>query len=160
MKDGGGIRYIDVETSSLLTFKEIQETATYLYCDHDVSQNRLMKGKIKCIIELVGMSGQTLKEEDDLWGFLKRKGLCVSKTFFVLRSKYINFEDDDQDVPKMNSYFTKTTTSLFGANQEEERKTVGISVRRKVCQTCYHTYQGNVLFACSTPTIDELRESE
>ena len=79
---------------------------------------------------------------------MKRIGLCVSKTFFVLQSKCINFENDDQDLPEINSYFTKTTTSLFGANQEEEEKTVGTSVKRKVCQTCCHTYQGNECIIC------------
>ena len=107
-----------------------------------------MEDKINCVIELVSMSGQNLKDEDDLWEFQKRKGLCVSKIFFVLRSKYINFENDDQDLPETNSYFTKTTTSLFGANQEEEEKPVGTSVKRKVCQTCCHTYQGNECIIC------------
>ena len=41
-----------------------------------------MEDKINCVIELVSMSGQNLKDEDDIWEFLKRKGLCVSKTFF------------------------------------------------------------------------------
>ena len=143
MKDGGGIRYIDVETSTLVTFKEIRETVTHLYFDHDASQNSLMEDKINCVIELVSMWGQSLKYEEDLLEFLKRKGLCVSKTFLVLWSKYINFENDDQDLPDINSYFTKTATSLFGANQEEEEKPVGTSVKRKVCQTCCYTYQGN-----------------
>ena len=89
------------------------------------------------------MWGQNLKHKEDLWEFLKRKALYVSKTFFVLRSKYINFENDDQDLPEINSYFTKTATSLFRANQEEEEKPVGTSLKRKVCQTCCHTYQGN-----------------
>ena len=66
MKDGGGIRYIDVETSAVLTFKEIRETATHLYFDHDASQNSFMEDNINCLIELVGMSGQNLKVEDDL----------------------------------------------------------------------------------------------
>ena len=46
-----------------------------------------MEDKINRLIELVSMSGQNLKEEDDLWEFLKQKGLCVSKKIFVLRSK-------------------------------------------------------------------------
>ena len=148
MKDGGGIRYIDVETSTVVTFKEIRETATHLYFDHDASQNSFMEDKINCAIELVSMPGQSLKDEDDLWEFLKRKGLCVSKTFFVLRSKYINFENDDQDLPEINSYFTKTTSSLFGTNEEEEEKPVGTSAKGKVCQTCCHTYQGNECIIC------------
>ena len=143
MKDGGGIRYIDVETSTLVTFKEIRETVTHFYFDHDASQNSFMEDKINCVIELVSMWGPNLKHKEDLWEFLKRKALCVSKTFFVLRSKYINFENDDQDLPEINSYFTKTATSLFRANQEEEEKPVGTSLKRKVCQTCCHTYQGN-----------------
>ena len=118
-----------------------------------------MEDKINCVIELVSMSGQNLKDEDDLWEFLKRKGLCVSKPFFELRSKCINFENDDQDLPEINSYFTKTTTSLFGANQEEEEKRVGTSGKRNVCQTCCHTYQGmNVLFACRTLNLTEVWE--
>ena len=76
-RDGGGIRYIDVETTTVVTFKEIRETATHLYFDHDASQNSFMEDKINCVIELVSMSGQNLKDEDDLWEFLKRKGLCV-----------------------------------------------------------------------------------
>ena len=67
--------------------------------------------KINCTIEWISMLGRNEKDEDDLLEFLKRKGLCVSKTFFVLRPKYINFENDDQDLPKINSYFIRTTTS-------------------------------------------------
>ena len=107
-----------------------------------------MEDKINCVTELVSMSGQSLKDKYDLWEFLKRKGLCVSKTFFVLRSKYISFENDDQDLPEIDSYFTNTTTSLFGTNEEEEEKSVGTSVKRKVCQTCCHTYQGNECIIC------------
>ena len=148
MTDGGGIRYIDVETSTVVTFKEVWETATHLYFDHDASQDSFMEDKTNCLIELVSMSGQNIKDEDDLWEFLKRKGLCISKTFFVLWSKYINFENDDQGLPEINSYFTKTTTSLFGTNEEEEEKPVAISVKRRVCQTCCHRYQGNECIIC------------
>ena len=66
MKDGGGIGYIDVETSTVATFKETRQTATHLYFDHDASQNSFMEDKINCVIELVSMSGQSLKDEDDL----------------------------------------------------------------------------------------------
>ena len=150
LKDGGGIRYIDVETFTVVTFKEIHETATRLYFDYDASQNSFTEDKIIWVIELVSISGQNLKDEDDLWEFLKRKGLCVSKTFFVLRPKCINFENDDQDLPEINSFFTKATTTLFRANEEEEvgRKLVGTSVKRKVCQTCCHIYQGNECIIC------------
>ena len=143
LKDDGGIRYIDFETSTVVTFKEIRETATHLYFDHDASQNSFMEDKTNCLIELVNMSRQNLKDKDDLWGFLKRKWLCISETFFVLQSKYISFKNDDKDLPEINSYFTKTITSLFGTNEEEEEKPVSISVKRKVCHTCCHTYQEN-----------------
>ena len=53
-----------------------------------------MEDKINCVIELVSMSGQNLKDEKDLLEFLKQKGLCVSKTFFV-RSNCINFKNGD-----------------------------------------------------------------
>ena len=116
-----------------------------------------MEDKINCVIELVSMSGQNLKDEDDLWEFLKRKGLCVSKPFFVLRSKCINFENDDQDLPEINSYFTKTTTSLFGANQEEEEQPVGTFVKRKyVKPVVTHIRRMNVLFACRTLSLTEV----
>ena len=69
--------------------------------------------KTNCTIELVSMLGQNQEDEDDLSEFLKRNvyRLCVSKTSFVLRPKYTNFENDDQDLPKINSYFIRTTTS-------------------------------------------------
>ena len=143
MKDGGGIRYIDVEISIVVTFKEIRKTATHLYFDRDASQNSFMEDKTNCLIELVSMSRQNLKDEDDLWEFFKGKGLCVFKTFFVLRSKYISFENDEQDLPEIKSYFTNTTTSLFVTNEKEEEKPVSISMKRKVCQSCCRTYQGN-----------------
>ena len=79
---------------------------------------------------------------------MKRKGLCVSQTFFALRSKYINCENDDQDLPEITSYFTYTTTRLFGTDEEQEEKTVGTFVKRKVCKTCCHTYQGNECIIC------------
>ena len=100
------------------------------------------------VIELVSMSVWNLKDKVHLWELLKRKGLCVSQTFFALRSKYINCENDDQDLPEINSYFTYTTTSLFGTDEEQEEKTVGTFVKRKVCQTCCHTYQGNECIIC------------
>ena len=56
LKDGGGIRYIDVETSTVINFKEIRETATHLYFEHDASQNSFMEHKTNCLIELVSMS--------------------------------------------------------------------------------------------------------
>ena len=37
----------------------------------------------------------------------------------------MNFENDDQDLPEINSYFTKRATSLFGTNEEEEEESVG-----------------------------------
>ena len=85
------------------------------------------------------MSGQYLKDKDDPCEFLKRNGLCASKIFFALQSKYINFENDDQRLLKTNKYFTKATTALFETNEEKEEKPVGTPVKRKVCQTCCHT---------------------
>ena len=58
LKDGGGIRYIDVETSTVFSFKEIRETATHLYFDHDASQNSFIEDETNCLIELLSMSGQ------------------------------------------------------------------------------------------------------
>ena len=58
LKDGGGIRYIDVETSTVFFFKEIRETATHLYFDHDASQNSFIEDETNCLIELLSMSGQ------------------------------------------------------------------------------------------------------
>ena len=46
-EDGGGIRYIDDETSTVATLKEIQETSTYLYFDHDASQNSFFERQNK-----------------------------------------------------------------------------------------------------------------
>ena len=98
MKDGEGIRYIDVEISTAITFKEIRETATHLYFEHDASQNSFMEDKTNCLIELISMSAQIFGkswEIFDPWEFLKQIGLCVFKTFFVLRSKYFSFENDE-----------------------------------------------------------------
>ena len=88
---------------------------------------------------------------------MERKGLCVSKTFFELRSKCINFENDDQDLPEINSDFTKTSTSVFGANQEEEEQSVGAFVKRKyVKPVVTHIRRMNVLFACKTLSLTEV----
>ena len=51
------------------------------------------------------MSWQILKDEDALWEFLKQKGLHVSKRVFVLKSKYTNFENNEEDLPEINTYF-------------------------------------------------------
>ena len=45
LKDGGGIRHIDVEISTVVTFKEIRGTATYIYFDHDHLKTVLWKTK-------------------------------------------------------------------------------------------------------------------
>ena len=39
-KEGGGIRYTDVETSTVVTFIEILDVATHLYFDRDAYENR------------------------------------------------------------------------------------------------------------------------
>ena len=71
LKDGGGIRHIDVEISTVVTFKEIRGTATYIYFDHDHLKTVLWKTKkTNCLIEFVSISGQNLKDKDDLWEFL------------------------------------------------------------------------------------------
>ena len=54
--------------------------------------------------------------------FWNEGGYVYLKQFFVLGSKYINFENDDQNLLEINSDFTKTTTSLFGANEEKEER--------------------------------------
>ena len=88
---------------------------------------------------------------------MERKGLCVSKTFFELRCKCINFENDDQDLPEINSDFTKTSTSVFGANQEEEEQSVGAFVKRKyVKPVVTHIRRMNALFACRTLSLTEV----
>ena len=51
------------------------------------------------------MSWQILKDEDALWEFLKQKELHVSKRVFVLQPKYTNFENNDEDLPEINTYF-------------------------------------------------------
>ena len=76
-----------------------------------------------------------IEDEDDIWEFLKRKRLCASKTLFVLQSKYISFENDDQDLPEINSCFIKTTTSFFRTNEKEEEKRV------RGRKTSQHSYE-------------------
>ena len=81
MKDGGGIRYIDVENSAVVTFKEIRETAAHLYFDHDASQNSFMEYKINCVTELIAMSGQNLKTNIIFGNFWSERGYAYLKHF-------------------------------------------------------------------------------
>ena len=81
MTDGGGIRCIDVETSTVVTFKEVWETATHLYFDDDASQDSFMEDKTNCLIELVSMSGQNIKEKMIFGNFWNERGYVYLKHF-------------------------------------------------------------------------------
>jgi len=95
-KDGGGSRFIEIEQQSPINFLKIRQIASELYFDND-DCNNFFENKLLCNFEIVTVSGHTVKEEEDLWDFLKRKGMCISKTVFILRSKLYCNDDTDDD---------------------------------------------------------------
>jgi len=94
--EGGGHRFVEVIPKNPVSFEEIKEKATGLYFDCQ-GKNYFQEDNNHCIITICEMSGNDLDLKEDVWKYLERKGLFLSKTHFILQSKDFNYIDDISD---------------------------------------------------------------
>ena len=78
-KEGGGIRFIEVQSDKPVTFKDIKMKAVGLYFDKD-DNNFFMENRYKCVFDFVTMPEEELGDED-LWKYLKERDVLVSLCF-------------------------------------------------------------------------------
>ena len=126
-RDGGGVRFLDVCTEEPVYFKDIEENAKALFFDKDGTKNGFGEEKFDCLTEISTITGEAMDENEDLWCFLKRKGLCLSKCIFFLRSTYV----------PMEPYV-----------QEEVESFLNSGIKRSICQVCSCTFDGETCLIC------------
>ena len=128
LKDGGGPRFIDVNMSCPITFEEIREKGQRLYFDNDNSNN-FFEELDECCITITTVSGMPLNESENLWDYIYRKGIVLSKTIFLIRSDAWNEEADS------------LPPAFAGCEASQTSK-------RKLCGTCSCTYLGDECLIC------------
>ena len=89
-KDGGGIRFIDVNTEELVTFKKLKRLAISLYFDRVNDTNHFEEQIFDCLTHVASITGDIMDEDENLWSYIARKGICLSKTVFFLQSTYVD----------------------------------------------------------------------
>lgn len=148
-KDGGGYRFIKVEVGTPLNFEELKYKALKLYFDQN-DCNNYMEAESECMKSLCGPNGETLDEDEDLWAYIERKGLFLSKCWFVLSTKSVAYdhdneyeEADQETLNKQNDYVETFTENFCHAITEPKE----IS-RRRICSVCHCSYIGNQCIIC------------
>ena len=84
-KDGGIPRFIDVYTEDRILFKDIRAKVEKLFFDNE-NYNYFVEELRECVTSINDITGQQLDENECLWGYLKRKGIILSRKTLVLRS--------------------------------------------------------------------------
>ncbi|XP_057296222.1 uncharacterized protein LOC130625171 [Hydractinia symbiolongicarpus] len=148
-KDGGGYRFIKVKVGTPLNFEELKYKALKLYFDQN-DCNSYMEAESECMKSLCGPNGETLDEDEDLWAYIERKGLFLSKCWFVLSTKSVAYDHDNEyeeagqeTFNKQNDYVETFTENFCHAITEPKE----IS-RRRICSVCHCSYIGNQCIIC------------
>jgi hypothetical protein len=123
VKDGGGSRFVEVcEDTSLHV---LRQKAVDLYYDNE-NKNMYNESCYSTLFNICNSGGLELNENEILSDYLSRKGLLVSKTYFILKSQYVESFTDDE-LPEM-----------LDTNLKPQEK-------RRICATCNHTMDNNQL---------------
>ena len=141
--DGGGPRFLDVECLQPVSFEEIREIATGFYFDKS-GCNNVMGSITECCVTINNSAGQFLDEDNNLWDYLSRKGVLISKTVFILRScdnSYFNGEND-------NDNNSETLPDPFGHSDNIATGNEVFTSKRKICPVCNCTYTGESCLIC------------
>ena len=149
--DGCGPRFMDVNNAEPVLFKEIRERALNFYFDNDRCNN-FMERITDCCISIHDVTGQFMDENENLWDYLKKKGVLISKTVFILRScdnNFFNPESDNDDADLL--------PDPFGY----DRSVIGAAVpKRRICSVCNCTYTGEDCIICQQNSEYELFNGE
>jgi hypothetical protein len=86
-KNGGGTRFLEVDFPDDVNFVDIKWQSVGLYFDNNL-HNGFNESSADCLFKLTSQSGEDIDVEENLWDYLNRKGLNVSKTVFTLQSTH------------------------------------------------------------------------
>ena len=109
-KDGGGCRYIEVNPSVQVSFREIKKRALNLYFDQD-GCNVFQENEFDCISSICNEVGIDIDEDNNLWDYLESKVLFICKRVFVLKTQFIADTTGD-DLPELR------LTSIINTSQQ------------------------------------------
>ena len=116
-KDGGGYRYIDVNPSVRVSFREIKKRALNLYFNRD-GCNVFQENEFDCISSICNEAGSDIDENNDLWDYLESKDSFISKTVLVLKTQFIADTGDDllpntsQQLPELRNIFEQSNNAI------------------------------------------------
>ncbi|XP_057309778.1 uncharacterized protein LOC130647812 [Hydractinia symbiolongicarpus] len=139
--DGGGYRFLKVEEGQPKTV--LKADAVKLYFDKD-GRNSFSEHESECYLALCGPDGEELLEDLDIWTYLDKKGLFLSKCAFILSTKFMNYDEftnPHENEPHMcyeTSFNVKPNESV--ASEEASK--------RRICSTCACTYTGTECLIC------------
>ena len=109
--------------------------------------NHFLERLNECYVTLNELSGHILLDTENIWEYVARKGIMMSKTVLILRSRDENLVDSEDDslptVCTLNndaiSPDAVSTLNDVGYSELIE------SLKRKICDTCACTYVGDCL---------------
>lgn len=128
-KDGGGIRYIDLPVNEAVPFRSVEQDAISFFFDNK-SCNSFYENLSDCLFNIVSVAGEIMDPEESVWSFLKRKGLCLSKSVFILQSTHVILPPITWNLEEPN-----VASNLGGE-------------KRSLCQVCSCTYLGDTCITC------------
>ena len=88
VKDGGRPGFIDVICNQPITFREIRVKGEELYFDVN-NCNKFNEKNTDCLIHIYNVADEPLDGNENLWAYIQRKCIFLSKTAFIIRSKLL-----------------------------------------------------------------------
>ena len=141
MSQGGGPKFLKINSNDSITFSDIKIKASDLYFD-DEGCNNFGDNICDCSNIICNAAGLELDEFEPVWDYVERKGLCLSKTFFIIKSQICVEGGDEKNF--LDGIVIEKPVSLPGGCVN-----TGLSIKRKICSECHHTVEaGNECITC------------
>ena len=148
VKDGGRPRFLDVICNQPVTFQEIRMKGEVLHFDVN-SWNRFNQKNTDCLIHIYNAADEPLDENGNLWTYIQRKHIFLSKTAFIIKWKLLFtdllFEETTEaGGGNANSMLIDTSfASAFSFSQLNAGIKLPASQHppvRTICPTCHCTH--------------------
>lgn len=88
------MRILDIEVNDTTRMDDVKYKAINLFFGN-AGCNKFLEFYTQCEINLCDASGTILNSAENFWSFVDKKGLVLSKTAFILKSKATDFEFDE-----------------------------------------------------------------
>ena len=88
VKDGGRPRFVKVICNQPITFREIRVKGEELHFDVN-NCNEFNEKNTDCLIHIYHAADNPLDENENLWTYIQRKSIFLSKTAFMIKSKLL-----------------------------------------------------------------------